>query len=261
LKNEFCANGNNYMDNNPEFISNNLTKKERKELKKEEKFRALQEEKRKKMTKRVALWAGILVLLGGGIFGMVRLASRSPSPASPPLSSVGAISESDWFLGSKNSKVALIEYSDFQCPACKYYHSFIKDLNYEFGEKITFAYRHFPLPQHENAKPASYAAEAAGKQGKFWEMHDLIFENQDRWSSEENTEDLFVNYASGLGLDIEQFKKDIGSETIIDKVNNDFQSGQQARISGTPTFFLNGKKIDNPRDYDEFKKLIEDALQ
>jgi predicted DsbA family dithiol-disulfide isomerase len=254
------------IDGDQQFVSRDisqnagLTKKEKRMLKKQKKLAEAQKFKKAKLAKRIALWVGVFSLLSGGIFGMVRLASHSPS--SPPLSLIESISESDWFLGKKDSKAVLIEYSDFQCPACRYYHPIVKDLNNEYNNSLTFAYRHFPLPQHKNAKMAAYAAEAAGKQGKFWEMHDLIFKNQSEWSSKEKNKakDFFMKYASDLDLDMDQFKKDIISDIIKDKVDNDLKSGQRAGINSTPTFFLNGKKINNPRDYDGFKKLIEETF-
>ena len=128
------------------------------------------------------------------------------------------------------------------------------------GAQVRFAYRHFPLPQHKNAKLAATVAEAAGKQDKFWEMHDLIFQNQSDWSEEKNAAVIFAKYAQDLGLDLAQFQTDIASEEIKAKIENDYKSGVKAGVNSTPTFFLNGKKINNPRNYDEFKNAIEQAL-
>ena len=128
------------------------------------------------------------------------------------------------------------------------------------GAKVRFAYRHFPLPQHKNAKLAATVAEAAGKQSKFWEMHDLIFQNQSAWSEEKNAAILFAKYAQDLGLDLARFQTDIASDEIKAKIENDYQSGVKAGVNSTPSFFLNGKKMDNPRNYDEFKNAIEQTL-
>ena len=128
------------------------------------------------------------------------------------------------------------------------------------GAQVRFAYRHFPLPQHKNAKLAATVAEAAGKQDKFWEMHDLIFQNQSDWSEEKNAAVIFAKYAQDLGFDLAQFQTDIASEEIKAKIENDYKSGVKAGVNSTPTFFLNGKKINNPRNYDEFKNAIEQAL-
>ena len=120
-----------------------------------------------------------------------------------------------------------------------------------------------PLRQiHPNAQLAAQAAEAVGKQEKFWEMHDMIFENQRTWSNQMRgqAEETFVSYASALNIDIEQFKTDMDSEEVKDKVNNDYQSGIRARVNSTPTFFLNGERIQNPRSYEEFRNIINQAL-
>ncbi|OGZ32769.1 MAG: hypothetical protein A3H02_02030 [Candidatus Niyogibacteria bacterium RIFCSPLOWO2_12_FULL_41_13] len=173
------------------------------------------------------------------------------------------MSPNDWIKGKKEAKNTLIEYSDFQCPACGLYYPLLKQLSREFGENMMFVYRHFPLQQHKNAKPAAYASEAAGKQDKFWEMHDLIFENQDEWSakSDDKAKEIFIKYAGSLNLNIEKFKNDLNLEEINKKVESDFQSGLKLKVNATPTFFLNGEKLQNPRSYDELKNIIQQTIQ
>ncbi|OGC46761.1 MAG: hypothetical protein A3A94_01955 [Candidatus Portnoybacteria bacterium RIFCSPLOWO2_01_FULL_43_11] len=168
---------------------------------------------------------------------------------------IDAISSSDWIKGNKEAKTILVEYSDFQCPACAVYYPLVKKLIEDKGNSFQFTYRHFPLPQHKNAEQAAYAAEAAGKQGKFWEMHDLIFERQDDWAEAENAKDIFKEYAQSLELNIEQFNQDRDSQAVKDKVQKDYTSGLTNKVNATPTFFLNGEKI-QPRSYDEFVNFI-----
>ena len=212
----------------------------------------------KRIAKRVILWLLVAVGIGLASFGMVKLVKISPTATTASL--VLAVSDNDWFKGAKDAQVVLVEYSDFQCPACKAYYPFLKKLNADFEGKIKFIYRHFPLPQHKNAKIAALVTEAAGKQGKFWEMHDLIFENQDKWSGENNAGEIFAQYAHFLGLDTEKLGQDLNSSEIKEKVENDLQSGIQSKVNSTPTFFLNGVKLQNPRSYDEFRKIIEEFL-
>ena len=235
-----------------------LTKQERRELRHQEKDqKRLQTVKRKIMSK-FLIWALVALGIGSMIFGLTKLEG---SPSSDKITSpVDVVSVSDWTKGNKDAKIILIEYSDFQCPACATYYPILKQLNQEFGDKVLFVYRHFPLPNHKNAGLAARATESAGKQGKFWEMHDLIFDNQKIWSDKTNAEDDFVKYAESQGLDIEKFKSDIISQEIKNKVESDYKSGYKIGINATPTFFLNGKKIQNPRSYDEFKKLIQDTI-
>lgn len=198
------------------------------------------------------------------IFVIIKLAGSKPpadKTSGQSTSSVNIISSSDRVLGNKDAKVTLVEYSDFQCPACGAYYPIVKQLNLEFAGRIQFVYRHFPLTQiHANANLAALSAEAAGKQNKFWEMHDIIFENQSKWSGEKNAKDLFVEYAQKLNLDVEKFKNDLDSDEVQEKVANDYQSGIRLGVNATPTFFLNGTKLQNPASYEAFKKLLEEAI-
>jgi protein-disulfide isomerase len=241
-----------------------LTKKERQALRREEKKQAKlnqqKQERRNRLFRRIALWLLVVSGVGGGVFGMIWLA-KNPSPTRSPQQSY-VDSSSGWTKGNKDAKVTLVEYSDFQCPACRNSYAWIKRLNLEFNDKMLFVYRHFPLKEiHSNAELAARAAEAAGRQGKFWEMHDLLFENQSDWANQSNAEDTFIKYAQRLNLSVEQFKNDLNSKEVREKVENDYQHSIQSGIDATPTFFLNGKKIQNPRSYEEFKNLIQQALQ
>ena len=213
------------------------------------------------MKNKIILWAIIAVVVIGSIFGIVKLASKSQTAGSDNLAiTISAINDNENIKGEKEAVATLIEYSDFQCPACGSYYPIVKKVTEDLGAKVRFAYRHFPLPQHKNAKLAATVAEAAGKQGKFWEMHDLIFQNQSDWSEEKNAAVLFARYAQDLGLDLARFQIDIASDEIKAKIENDYKSGVKAGVNSTPSFFLNGKKMDNPRNYDEFKNAIEQAL-
>jgi len=208
---------------------------------------------------KIFIWTLIVLGVGGIIWGLVKFASNSASDKT--ILPVNAISESDWVKGAKTQKIVLIEYSDFQCPACGAYYPVTRQLVEEFGENIAFVYRHFPLRQiHQNAELAARAAEAAGKQNKFWGMHDLIFENQKEWSNKKNVKEFFVKYADALNLNKEQFVVDFDSREIKDKINADYQSGLRFNVNATPTFFLNGEKLQNPRNYEDFKSLIQGAV-
>ena len=201
----------------------------------------------------------ILIVIGALIWGLGQFLNKTSTEN--PTSSVNTIIPSDQIKWNREAKVVLIEYSDFQCPACAAYYSVLKQVAADFKSDVAFVYRHFPLRQiHQNSELAVRAAEAAGKQGKFWEMHDLLFENQKEWSSEKNAGQFFVRYAESLSLNTTQFETDINSSEINDKVNNDYQSGVSFSVNATPTFFLNGEKLQNPRTYDEFKSLLEKAL-
>ena len=186
---------------------------------------------------------------------------RAPSITSEPANIAGGATETDWVKGNIDAKVTLIEYSDFQCPACGAFYPIIKQIEAEFGDRIALVYRHFPLRQiHANAEATARAAEAAGKQGKFWEMHDLLFERQADWSNQLGVVTTVTQYAEELGLNIEQFETDLASDEIKDNVNDDLQSALKAGFNSTPTFVLNGQKLSNPRNFEQFVELINDAL-
>lgn len=177
-------------------------------------------------------------------------------------STTSSASASEHIVGNKESKVKLVEYGDFQCPACKSYYPIIKQIKETYGDRISFQFRHFPLSQiHNHAVLGSRAAEAAGKQDKFFEMHDLLYQNQDTWSPSSNPTPIFEGYAQQLGLNMDQFKSDMSSAAVLDIINADMRAGQALGVNSTPTFVLNDKKIEkSPTSIDEFKKLIDDAI-
>lgn len=157
-------------------------------------------------------------------------------------------------------KVQVVEFGDFQCPACAQAHPDIKKLEEEFKNDITFIYRNFPLPIHANAQPAAEAAEAAGAQGKYWEMHDKLFETQTQWSSLADPTSVFSQYAEELGLDKERFINDVTTKAYKTRISDDQSAGYSVGVSGTPTFFINGKQ-QSRFDYDSLKKAIEAELK
>lgn len=193
----------------------------------------------------------------GGVFWVTKNEKKADAPSSGQ-----AVQASSHTQGEGNKGVTLTEYGDFECPACGQYYPILKELKNKFGDDLKFQFRHFPLVQiHPNAMAAHKAAEAAGKQGKFFEMHDKIYEQQQVWSGQPSVGPLFESFATELGLNMEQYKKDVASAEVNSIINADTRAGQEAGVSSTPTFVLNGQKIEkNPRDLDEFVKLIEEEI-
>lgn len=140
--------------------------------------------------------------------------------------------------GNKEAKVYLVEFSDFECPACRTFKPTIDELVKKHADSIAFGYRHFPLPQHTRAQDAAMAAEAAGEQGKFWEMHDYLFEKEENLSKE-----AILDGAKKLSLDMEKFQKSLESEEFKKKIARDMSDGNRFGVSATPTLFLNGMEI------------------
>ncbi len=177
----------------------------------------------------------------------------------------------DHVFGKVDSKVVLVEYGDFQCPSCGGAYPQLKTLKSEYKDRIAFVFRHFPLTTiHPNAFAASSAAEAASKQGKFWEMHDKLYETQSTWEniSPEKRGDVFISFAQELGLNVDTFKNDLSSESVSAKINYDRALGGKAGVNATPTLFLNGKKLSNDivgqvvqGNGDKLKNEIETALK
>lgn len=157
-------------------------------------------------------------------------------------------------------EVQVVEFGDFQCPACAQAHPDVEKLKEEFEGEITFVFRNFPLPGHANARVAAEAAEAAGEQGKYWEMNAMLFETQSQWSSLADPTSIFAQYAESLGLDKEKFIEDVTGEAHKDRISEDQSDGYAVGVSGTPTFFINGKQ-QSAFDYETLKKAIETELQ
>src|SRR3989338_6617147 len=233
------------------------TNKEKYELRKQEKDATRNSVSKKKTLKRTIMWVLISGALGGFAFAIYNYGGAPGTPAML----IDAVNPTDHVFGNTVSKVTLVEYGDFQCPACAQYEPIVRKIAADYAGKISFVYRHFPLSQHKNAKITAYASEAAGKQGKFWEMHDMIYDCQNVWASlsEDKARDVMTKYAETIGLDLKLFAEQIDSSEIKDKVQADNSGGLKSGVNATPTFILNGKKI-QPRSYDEFKKFIEQEL-
>jgi protein-disulfide isomerase len=151
-----------------------------------------------------------------------------------------AINSNDHISGNSRTPLELVEYGDYECPYCGRAYPIVKDIQQRLGSDIKFVFRNFPLSKiHPHAFSAAVATEAAGMQGKFWEMHDIVFENQKTLEAG----NIFL-FASMLGLDIERFKNDLQQKPLMDKVEKDFESGMRSGVNRTPTFFVNGEKYD-----------------
>ncbi|HCC05784.1 TPA: disulfide bond formation protein DsbA [Candidatus Nomurabacteria bacterium] len=172
------------------------------------------------------------------------------------------ITDTDHVRGALDGKVTLVEFADFQCPACGAYEPLIRKVLADNPTTLKIVFRHFPLTQiHQNALIAAKATEAAGVQGKFWEMHDILFDKQKDWSLGLNARDFLVGYAKTLGLDEVKFSADLNSSTIEKKILAEYQEGAKLGVNGTPSFFINGKKIENPQSPEAFNELIKQATK
>jgi len=195
-----------------------------------------------------------LVIIVAGVF----LLGRKTTPASPVQNEQKVLGSSIRnFQGNANATVKIVEFADFQCPACGVAHPIVKNIIEKNQDKVYFVYRHYPLSSHRNAKLAAQASEAAGVQEKFWQMYDMIFENQKEWSDSSNAKEIFETYAQKLGLDVTKFKEDFDKTKSV--IEQDYADGNQVGVDSTPTFFINGQKNAGVIQQSQFQDIIDQA--
>jgi len=211
-------------------------------------------------TKRIAFWIGFIIILGLILWGLVVAMNKAPSTGSGA-GTPAAVGADDHIRGPAKAPVTLIEYSDFQCPACEAYYPLVEKLFTQSSTTLRMVYRHFPLPQHANALLASRASEAASLQGKFWDMYHLLFDNQSSWADLSDTEarKIFSQYATKIGLDMAAYNSSLDSDAVKARIQENVDEGIKIGIDATPTFFVNGKAISNPQSYEQFQALIDAA--
>ncbi|HEY5805824.1 MAG TPA: thioredoxin domain-containing protein [Candidatus Saccharimonadales bacterium] len=167
------------------------------------------------------------------------------------------VAERDHLRGQDNAPVILVEYGDYECPYSGQAHDVVSQIEEDLAGTVSFVYRNFPLTQiRPHALPAALAAEAAARQGRFWEMHDILFQQQERLESE-----YLIAFAQVLGLDLERFIIDMTSDDATARVREDFVGGIKSGVDGTPTFYINGIRHDGPYDYETLKAAIEKAAE
>lgn len=209
----------------------------------------------KKEIKNLIIIATVGIIVIGGIFVMLK------TPANPQIGDQALLVHDDNYelLKGKpvNAKVTVVEFGDFECPACGFFHGIFKQILLAYPDQVDLIFRHYPLPQHHTALLAAEAAEAAGEQGKFWQMHDLLYENQTTWSEKAEALDIFAGYATQLGLDVNKFKQEVQDEKFKDKIQRDQADGDKLQISATPTFYINGQKYNGHLNFQEIKDSID----
>jgi len=229
--------------------------------------------------KRILPFIIILVVLGVALTSAWYLtrtipAAQNPPGNQPPSSSPGAPgsqaspaqseqpvvtgvpgAEPAHTHGPANAPVKLEEFGDFECPPCGLFHPILKQMEEEFGDKLHVTFREFPLvPTHQHALAAASAAEAAGLQNKFWEMHHMIYDHQNDWKKEFDVRPIFEGYAKQIGIDVERYKRDIDGEAVANRIMQDGKRGHSMGVKGTPTVFINGREVN-------FENLPADKLR
>jgi len=197
------------------------------------------------------IFAAIVVLLLGGLVAYSRISNPSIDVSAIDANAVVSASDQDGNIGdhvrgSADAKVVIVEYGDFQCPYCGNIHPATQTITSLYGDSIAFVFRNFPLATlHPNARAASAAAEAAGLQGKYWEMHDTLYEGQSAWEGAGATERtaVFNGYAEQLDLDLAKFQEDLSNASVNKKISFDQALGKKLNVTATPTMYLNGTKL------------------
>jgi len=202
----------------------------------------------------------ILAVVIVGFFGIMTFNKKDRAAES---SSSSNSQGSQNFYGKMDSPVTITEFVDFQCEACYAYYPYVKEVKEKYKDKVRFQIRNFPITSgHQFAYQAARSAEAAARQGKFWEMHDKLFEGQKTWEQTKDPTSYFDNYAKEIGLDMAKYKADFASSDVNAVVNKDLADVKALGGSGTPTFAINGKKVENPGPTAEaLSKMIEEALK
>jgi protein-disulfide isomerase len=190
--------------------------------------------------------------------------SSSPSvPSGPVLTGVPG-AEPAHVLGPATAAARLEEFGDFECPPCGAFHPILEQMHAEFGEKLQITFREYPITErHPHALAAASAAEAAGIQGKFWEMHDLIYDHQKDWAKEFDVRPIFEGYAKQIGLDVERYKQDMQGDYVAQRIFADGKRGHSLGVQGTPTVFLNGREVpfENLIVADKLRVVIQDTIR
>ncbi|MFI2410562.1 DsbA family protein [Streptomyces sp. NPDC018947] len=220
----------------------------------------------KKLTKHLIV-AAVLVAGFAAALGSYLLLSPGTergdggSDVRPAAGAVPVRESSHRLTDPADSELTLVEFLDFECEACGAYFPVVEKLRAEYGDRVTFVARYFPMPGHRNGELAARTVESAARQGRFEEMYAKLFTTQKEWGeARDSKEDVFRGYAGELGLDMGRFDADLTDPETAGRVQEDQRDGLGLGVQGTPTFFLDGRKIPNPASYEQFKALIEERL-
>ncbi len=198
-----------------------------------------------KLTDQLIALAGIFVVV---ILGFVLFFWLSPEPGAVQTTAQEQMVRPDSAMtGTTTAKVTMVEWGDFECPACAAIEPVLKQIIATYGgnPEFNFVFRNFPLPQHKHSRSAAEAAEAAGAEGRYWDMHTLLYENQKEWVNSENPRVLFDSYAKSIGLDLTAFGAALDTHAYASRITRDFQDASTLRLNRTPTIFLNGVEQKN----------------
>lgn len=220
------------------------------------------------MTTNLKMTVAIVVAAVIGIGGLLAFASKGPSPAAPGEQPSAAAPadvlvrpDSHRLSTAADGKVTVVEFLDFECEACKAMFPVIERLRAEYGDRVTFVIRYFPMPGHPNSDTAALAVEAAAQQGALEPMYRKMYETQEQWGHQQASQaENFTGYARELGLDIQRFQQTVNDPATVDRIKRDMNDGMALGVEGTPTLFLNGQQLPSMPSYEQMKVQIDAAL-
>lgn len=211
------------------------------------------------MSKEAKILSAILVAVAGGMVALFLLANKTTDTPTPIGDKTKIIRDSSHKIGT--GAIQLVEFGDFECPACGVAEPNIQQLLKDYAGKVTFYFRNFPLSQHLNGQPAAQAAEAAADQGKYWEMHGKLYATQKDWQTTADPTDTFIGYAKDLGLDADKFKTALAAKKFQPVIDQDTADGTALGVNATPTFYFNGEKFSGGSSYVELRDKAESLLK
>ncbi|WP_328967458.1 DsbA family protein [Streptomyces sp. NBC_00239] len=218
-----------------------------------------------KLKKNLLVAAALVAVFAGALGTFVLVSSKDSTPAAAsadPVTDAQVVRENSHRLTTpQRSELTVVEFLDFECEACGAVHPTVERLREEYKDRVTFIARYFPMPGHRNSRTAAVAVEAAAQQGKFEQMYSKLFATQKEWGElQESKAALFRTYAGELGLDMAKYDAAVNTPATEDRVRADQRDGMGLNVQGTPTFFIDGKKVATPRTYEAFRALIDERL-
>jgi protein-disulfide isomerase len=210
---------------------------------------------------RLILWILIGVIISAGVIGYAVFTANKPAPPAAAAAADAQLVREDSHRVTTPAaeKAQLVEFLDFECESCRAAEPLVEELKKEYGDRVTFIHRYFPLPGHRNSGTAALAVEAAAQQGQYEQMYTKMFEAQSQWGEKQGSQAaVFRTYAEDLGLDLGQYDAAVAAESTKDRIRKDVADGKALGVTGTPTFFLNGQKLTLNTE-GQFRQLLDDA--
>src|SRR5438552_135127 len=213
---------------------------------------------RKAMKPVIVIVLAVAVAAGAAVF-LSRQPDRPSETNAAPLTA--DIKSGGHFRGPENAQVTLVEFGDYQCPSCGAYHPFVKEILNRYPQQVRLEFHHFPLISiHPNSMAASKAAEAAGEQGHYWEMHDALFEYQTQWSTQPDPKPYFAAMANRIGINAQIFLQAMDSPQLQERILKDVERGEDAKVDSVPTFFIDGQRVHINLSMEDFVQVVEAHL-